>query len=151
MSHNCRRPPSAIAVSACGVKASLLNFNQPWVHCCVFDAGCGGDGLDRMFTEIAGGVCQSNIQCDQGTAHWRLVGAFSGEGHQALTAACGAKPNPPFSTHPLGVLLLLTVTTQAVQSITAWPSFSPHPTTHPHLRLLLWSTAPLLSIYQHCV
>lgn len=42
---------------------------------CLFE----GDGSDRVLVVVvAGCVCQSNIQCDQWAAHWRLVCAFSG-------------------------------------------------------------------------
>lgn len=112
---------------------------------CLFE----GDGLDRVLVVVTGRVCQSNIQCDQWAAHWRLVGAFSG-GHKAVTAARGANPTLHSSHIALPPLvILLTTRTQAVQSITALPSFS-------FLRPLPPPTPPLvsrslLSIYQHCV
>lgn len=121
MSHNCPPPPLPVTVYACGVEARL------WIS---ISLGC-------IVVFIWGGwfrwgVRSSNWLCVSiKYSAWPMGSLLEASlcvlrGHDTLTAARGANPALHSSHIALPPLVILATRTQAVQSITASPSFSFH-------------------------
>lgn len=87
MSNNCH-PPFCPSLSVPVASRLAFEFQSALAALlCLFE----GDGSVRVLVVVTGCVCQSNIQCDQWAAHWRLVWRVL-MGYTALTAARGANP-----------------------------------------------------------